>query len=48
MKNTGYAWGPVLLRKMDCAPLNAVYIAQPMTIAKPATCRVRRSSVRRT
>src|ERR1051325_11101949 len=33
---------------MDWAALKAVYIAQPTTIAKPASCRVRRSSVRRT
>src|SRR4051812_6128097 len=33
---------------MDWAALNAVYMAQPITIAKPATCSVRRSSVRRT
>src|ERR1051326_1389710 len=48
MKNSGYACGPALLRNTDWAALNAVYIAQPMTIAKPATCKVRRSSVRRT
>src|ERR1700682_3321873 len=48
MKNSGYACGPALLRKIDCAALKAVYIAQPSTIAKPATCRVRFSSVRRT
>src|SRR2546430_389338 len=33
---------------MDWAALKAVYMAQPMTIANPATCSVRRSSVRRT
>src|SRR5256885_17236965 len=33
---------------MDGAALKAVYMAQPMTIANPATCSVRRSSVRRT
>src|SRR5712692_6867913 len=48
MKKSGYACGPALFRKIDCAALNAVYMAQPTTIAKPATCRVRPSSVRRT
>ena len=48
MKKSGYACGPALVRKIDWAALNAVYIAQPMTIAKPATWRVRLSSVRRT
>src|ERR1043165_6518560 len=33
---------------MDWAALKAVYIAQPTTIAKPASCRVRWRSVRRT
>jgi len=37
-----------LLRKIDCAALKAVYIAQPRTIANPATCSVRFNSVRRT
>src|SRR5207245_10998492 len=48
MKNSGYACGPALFKKIDWAALNAVYMAQPTTIAKPATCSVRRSSVRRT
>src|SRR5579872_3017355 len=33
---------------MDWVALNAVYMAHPNTIAKPATCSVRGSSVRRT
>src|SRR3989442_15109186 len=33
---------------MGWAALKAVYMAQPMTIANPATCSVRRRSVRRT
>src|SRR5262245_3931639 len=48
MKNRGYACGPERFRKMDWAALKAVYIAQPSTMAKPATWSVRRSSVRRT
>src|SRR5260370_4761765 len=36
------------MRKMACVALNAVYIAQPSTMAKPASWRVRSSSLRRT
>src|SRR5216683_1321627 len=36
------------MRKMACVALNAVYMAQPSTIAKPATWSVRSSSRRRT
>src|SRR5260370_2111460 len=36
------------MRKMACVALKAVYMAQPSTIANPATCRVRSSSLRRT
>src|SRR2546423_3253108 len=46
MKNKGYAWGPALFRKIDWAALKAVYRAQPRTMAKPASWRVRTSSVR--
>src|SRR6266853_4262418 len=36
------------MRKMACVALNAVYIAQPSTMAKPAIWSVRSSSLRRT
>src|SRR6266852_1752076 len=36
------------MRKMACVALNAVYMAQPSTMAKPAIWSVRSSSLRRT
>src|SRR6266436_9867607 len=36
------------MRKMACVALKAVYMAPPSTMAKPATWRVRSSSLRRT
>src|SRR6266566_4977766 len=48
IKKSGYACGPALTRKMAWVALKAVYIAHPRRIAKPATCSVRSSSLRRT